>query len=328
MSASVNNEVEKYKNYQFPSMRSILGNLEYDRLMIYSLMNEVKVFLVDNWEYFYLPNCPLNADEMKESLLVSYPTMGTINEPFTTAHMEVWRVLFHQMCLEIHPRKYNFYYGKFVASSEFEMLEDLLKFYSLTTGRHYEVFLPNTYFRVFRKRTHNCLRVQYATSLSEGDLMDYWILLPYSYDPKLYALIGFILMLRTFHYVMNPKDLVDYSIMFHEHVTESDYHISGEFQVLDPLDRKGLDVLDLAFFEKFAPSFYIPTRDSLLALCLHAIDSRTANCPYIKHHNCEDEDISLAYPDDEEESGVSLAKFLRGYDPITSIMDRVVVGFK
>jgi len=327
MSESVNDVDAKFKDFKFPNMRLLLGETEFARHRMYLIMSETKIDDRHTWRYVYQPNRPITSVEMQQSLFAVYLPAGTRNEPFATTHMEVWRALLHLVGRYNSPAKYSFYYGRFINCGEYEMLEDMVKFYGIATSRSYSHFVPNVYFSVYRKKLHNCLRVQYATSASEGNLFDFTVLLPYSYNPKLYVLIGFILMMRSYDFELRPRDLVSDSEMFDKTISPSDYHGCGDFFLKDPVDSLKLDVLDLAFFEKFAPQFYLPCRDTLVALCYHRIDTNVEPCPYIASHNCDQEDFSDAFPMDSED-GFALKSFLLDYDPMLSILARASVGFK
>jgi len=327
MSNSVNYVSTKYDDYEFPDLRPVVGDEEFERHLMYRYVSGQKVRDRKRWRSIYTPNSPISTAEMRKSLVVTRLPYGTMREPFTTDNMEVWRAILHLIMGFSSPVKYEFFRARFMKTEDYDILGNMVKFYTVCTGRSYEHFVPNVYFNVYRKRLNNCLRVQYATSASEGNLMDYWIQLPYSYDPKLYILIGFLLMIRAYEYTLSVRDIVSNSEMFEETIKEEEYHECGEFEALDPPARMTLDVIDLAFFEKYAPEFYYPTKDSLLALCMHFVDSNSGDCPYIFHQDSDIFDFSEAYPHDSED-GLSLGKFLKEYDPITSIMDRIAVNFR
>jgi hypothetical protein len=326
MSDSVNNVVPKPEPFVFSNLSEIVGKTEYERQGVYQIMEAHDYSDIGKIMYNMLACAPVDSSEVARSLLVEYPASGSVADPFSTVCNIVWANLLEAMVRSVKANKYEFYLERFLSRKIIlpDTFFDMVRFYGRVTGRHYEQFARNTYFTVYRKQTHNCLWLQYSTSYSEGFLMDFTVHLPFSYDPRLFMLIGLILMVRSFKFDLYARDLAESHGFDLDEYPEAT-HSSGSFPSLGA-NRHKLDVLDLAFLSKYSPQFCSTVSGSLLALTLRSIDSRVGDSPFVGRHECE-EYISHAY-NDHDEDGISLVKFLESYSPIQAILDRIAVRFE
>jgi hypothetical protein len=269
---------------------------------------------------------PVSYGQLCKVLLVSEEPSGHVAGPFEVGSMEVWENLLAIMIHTVPIEKYNFRLERFLYRSTVmpDTFNDMVLFYGSVTRRDLRHFVRHTMFSVRRKRTHDELFIQYYTYFQPDNLMEFTIHLPLCYDPRLFLLVGFLLMLRCYNFVLDIGDVVSNLTDGWHGAHDTKHHNPKDYFDL-VFSRGHLDVLDLAFLKKYSPKFLYPTPGSLVHLALHSIDSRVGVPPFVGRHSC-DQETSQAFPDDDM-GEISFEEFYKDYDPISALIARIGVNF-